>query len=73
MVRNAPSAHTDQSTLFIESFRFLVASPRVQDLLLSAKYLFVAAMVASALPGVRRSTLLFDESQSPNESRMTRR
>ena len=41
--------------------RFLVAPRPVRDLLLCAKHLFVAAMVASALPGVRRSTLLFNE------------
>ena len=52
----------------------LVASSPVQDLLLRANYLFVPAMMASASTwGARRSTLRFDGSQSPNESRMTRR
>jgi len=36
--------HTDQPSLFIEGFRFLVAPPRVQDLFICAKDLFIAAM-----------------------------
>jgi hypothetical protein len=35
-------------------FRFLVASPRVQDLLFSAKYLFVAASRAGSAMGLPR-------------------
>jgi len=38
--------HTDQPSLFIEGFRFFVAPPRVQDLFICAKDLFVAAMDA---------------------------
>jgi len=36
--------HTDQPSLFIEGFRFLVAPPRVQDLFICAKDLFIAAI-----------------------------
>ena len=48
--------------------------PPAQDLLLRANYLFDPANDGVCpLLGGRRSTLRFDESQSPNESRMTRR
>jgi hypothetical protein len=47
-------------------FLLLVASPPAQDLLLRANYLFVPAMMASASTG-GRSTLRFDESQSPTK------
>jgi hypothetical protein len=49
--------HTDQPSLFIEGFRFLVASRAVRDLLLSAKHLFGAAnrvRSAMGLPGPGR-------------------
>ena len=48
----AQRSHTPLPTrLDCESSRFLVALPTVQDLLLCAKHLFVAAMVAWVHPG----------------------